>query len=61
MRSSEAADPGLHTGLAYLVKNEPYIEHILKYASQKDVSTPIPHSCSTNLGRRSAHVVVSRR
>ena len=42
MRSSEAADPGLHTGLAYLVKNEPYTEHILKYASQQDVSTPIP-------------------
>jgi hypothetical protein len=41
MRSTEAADPGLHTGLAYLVENEPYIEHVSKYASQKDVSDSI--------------------
>jgi len=38
MRSSEAADPGLHTGLAYFVKNEPYLEHVKKYATQTDVS-----------------------
>jgi hypothetical protein len=38
MRSSEAADPGLHTGFAYLVENAPYLEHVSKYASQKDVS-----------------------
>lgn len=37
MRSSVARDPGLHTGLAYFPDDEPYREHILKYASQKDV------------------------
>ncbi|KAF8834542.1 hypothetical protein BDN67DRAFT_992646 [Paxillus ammoniavirescens] len=38
-RSSNAADLGLHTGLAYFVPNQPYQEHILKYASQNDIST----------------------
>jgi hypothetical protein len=37
LQSSEAADPSLHTSLAYFVKNEPYIEHIKKYATQTDV------------------------
>lgn len=37
LRSSEAKDPGLHTGLAYFVENEEYREHILKSATQKDV------------------------
>lgn len=38
IRSSELADPGLHTGLAYFVENEGYKEHVLKSATQKDVS-----------------------
>lgn len=37
IRSSDAKDPGLHTGLAYFVENEPYREHLLKHASQVDV------------------------
>lgn len=39
MRSSNAKDPGLHTGMAYFPADQPYREHVLKYASQKDVST----------------------
>lgn len=39
MRSSDEADPGLHTGLAYLVPQMEYKAHILKHASQKDVRT----------------------
>ncbi|KAH7917767.1 hypothetical protein BV22DRAFT_1052206 [Leucogyrophana mollusca] len=38
MRSSDAADPGLHTGLAYFVPEAPYKAHLLKFASQKDMS-----------------------
>ncbi|KAG2101391.1 uncharacterized protein F5147DRAFT_747022 [Suillus discolor] len=38
-RSSSTADPGLHTGLAYFVPDKPYVEHILKNASQTDIST----------------------
>ncbi|PBK66203.1 hypothetical protein ARMSODRAFT_1021793 [Armillaria solidipes] len=38
-RSSQEKDPGLHTGLAYFVDTVPYLEHVRKYASQKDVST----------------------
>lgn len=38
MRSSIARDPGLHMGLAYFPDDELYRKHILKYASQKDVS-----------------------
>ena len=38
MRSSNAKDPGLHTGMAYFPTDQPYREHVLKYASQKDVS-----------------------
>ncbi len=30
-------DPGLHTGLAYMVKYAPYLLHVSKFASQKDV------------------------
>ncbi|KAH7917395.1 hypothetical protein BV22DRAFT_1026398 [Leucogyrophana mollusca] len=39
MRSTEAADPGLHTGLAYFLPRVLYNAHILKHASQKDIST----------------------
>ncbi|PBK59706.1 hypothetical protein ARMSODRAFT_991083 [Armillaria solidipes] len=38
-RSSQEKDPGLHTGLAYFVDPGPYLEHVRKYATQKDVST----------------------
>ena len=38
IRSSLAKDPGLHTGFAYFPPDEPYRQHVLKYASQKDVS-----------------------
>ena len=38
MRSSIKKDPGLHTGLAYFTDDEPYRKHVLKYATQKDVS-----------------------
>ncbi|KAG2097508.1 uncharacterized protein F5147DRAFT_777956 [Suillus discolor] len=37
--SSDTADPGLHTGLAYCVPNEEYKSHILKHVSQKDISS----------------------
>ncbi|KAJ8695381.1 hypothetical protein PTI98_007984 [Pleurotus ostreatus] len=43
LRSQETLDPGLHTGLAYFVPQKPYNEHILKFASQKDISIS---SCS---------------
>ena len=38
MRSSLKKDPGLHTGFAYFPEDTPYQKHILKYATQKDVS-----------------------
>ena len=38
MRSSLKRDPGLHTGFAYFPEDVPYQKHILKYATQKDVS-----------------------
>ncbi|KAG2126046.1 hypothetical protein DEU56DRAFT_916197 [Suillus clintonianus] len=38
-RSSDLADPGMHTGLAYFVVTKPYSAHVLQFASQKDVST----------------------
>lgn len=41
IRSSEAKDPGLHTGLAYFVENEGYREHLMKSVTQTDVSFPI--------------------
>ena len=37
MRSSISKDPGLHTGFAFFPEDGPYRQHILKYASQKDV------------------------
>ncbi|KAG2054274.1 hypothetical protein BDR06DRAFT_982471 [Suillus hirtellus] len=37
--SSEANNPGLHTGLAYFVPNKPYRAHILNNASQNDISS----------------------
>ena len=39
MRSSLKRDPGLHTGFAYFPEDAPYQKHILKYATQKDVSS----------------------
>lgn len=36
-RSSDLADPGMHTGLAYFVATKPYSAHVLQFASQKDV------------------------
>ena len=42
MRSSNAKDPGLHMGMAYFPTDQPYREHVLKYASQKDVSVSSP-------------------
>lgn len=38
IRSTDAANPGLHTGLAYFVENAAYKAHILQYATQEDVS-----------------------
>ena len=42
MRSSFKKDPGLHTGFAYFPDDVPYQKHILKYATQKDVHSPLP-------------------
>jgi len=42
MQSSNAKDPGLHTGMAYFPIDQLYHEHVLKYASQKDVSVSSP-------------------
>ncbi|KAG1844094.1 hypothetical protein C8R48DRAFT_750896 [Suillus tomentosus] len=39
IQSSDSADPGMHTGFAYFVANQPYNAHVLQFASQKDVST----------------------
>jgi hypothetical protein len=49
MRSSIAKDPGLHTGMAYFPDDKPYREHVLKYATQKDVSSPHSSSSITEL------------
>ena len=38
MRSSLKRDPGLHTGFTYFPEDAAYQKHILKYATQKDVS-----------------------
>ncbi|KAK0235659.1 hypothetical protein EDD85DRAFT_791120 [Armillaria nabsnona] len=38
-KSDDAADPGLHTGLAYCVEHEEYLTHVQKYASQTDISS----------------------
>lgn len=38
LRSSYAKDPGLGTGWAYFVPREEYIKHVLKFASDEDVS-----------------------
>ncbi|KAI6024028.1 hypothetical protein BKA83DRAFT_106314 [Pisolithus microcarpus] len=35
--SSGDRDPGVHTGLAYLVANGPYNKHVLQFAMQEDV------------------------
>ncbi|TDL20498.1 hypothetical protein BD410DRAFT_725441 [Rickenella mellea] len=37
--SSRAKDPGLGTGWAYFVEDEPYREHLLKYTDQQEMST----------------------
>ena len=53
MRSSIKKDPGLHTGMAYFTEDEPYRKHVLKYATQKDVSkfilANLPHSLTESL------------
>lgn len=38
LRSTEAADPGLHTGHAYFVSQPGYNDHLRKYVTQEDVS-----------------------
>ncbi|KAF8834462.1 hypothetical protein BDN67DRAFT_992665 [Paxillus ammoniavirescens] len=52
-QSSDVADPGLHTGLAYFIPNQPYEEHILKYVSQDNIST-----CSVGLCLCACHEFV---
>ncbi|KAJ8495283.1 hypothetical protein ONZ45_g12926 [Pleurotus djamor] len=39
LRNVENADPGLHTGLAYFVPSQPYNNHIMKHATEADIST----------------------
>ena len=62
MRSSESADPGLHTGLAYFVEDRPYKTHVLKHATQEDVS--VTHNLIvdflTPFSHRSAPVAASK-
>ena len=41
MRSSFKKHLGLHTGFAYFPEDAPYQKHILKYATQKDVRSPL--------------------
>ena len=36
--SSNERDPALGSGWGYFVSDEPYREHVLKYANQEDVS-----------------------
>ena len=36
--SSDAQDPGLGTGMAYVVAEGPYQEHLEKYSDQIEVS-----------------------
>ena len=38
LRTSAHEDPWLAPGLAYFVANAPYDDHILKHATQEDVS-----------------------
>ncbi|PBK85239.1 hypothetical protein ARMGADRAFT_1036529 [Armillaria gallica] len=38
-QSNSDVDPGLHTGLTYMVKYVLYLVHVKKFASQKDIST----------------------
>lgn len=38
LRRLSTKDPGLHTGLAYFVESNAYLEHIAGYPRQKDVS-----------------------
>ena len=60
MQSSNAKDPGLHMGMAYFQTDQPYCEHVLKYASQKDVSVSSPVRMTNLIHLWSAHAVVSR-
>ncbi|KAJ8518864.1 hypothetical protein ONZ45_g4098 [Pleurotus djamor] len=39
LRKSDKIDPGLHTGLAYFVPPKSYNEHVLKHATEADIST----------------------
>lgn len=60
-RSTEQKDPGLHTGLAYFVDDKPYKAHVMKFATQKDVSGA--HWCMsvvTDTSYRLVPAVVSR-
>lgn len=60
-RSTEQKDPGLHTGLAYFVDEKPYKEHVMKFATQKDVGGA--HTCICfvpDTSFRSAHAAVSK-
>lgn len=49
LRMSNAGDVGLHTGLAYFVDEAPYKAHVLKYATQEDVSSVYSLAGSTAL------------
>lgn len=62
LRRSSAPDPGLHTGLAYLVADKPYEAHYSKYKKQTDVSLQVLISSSgTDFLGRLATVADSRR
>ncbi|KAF8993816.1 hypothetical protein BDZ89DRAFT_972653, partial [Hymenopellis radicata] len=39
LRRPKSHDPGLHTGLAYFVERDPYLEYIAKHPGQKDISS----------------------
>ncbi|KAJ8502454.1 hypothetical protein ONZ45_g11741 [Pleurotus djamor] len=39
LRKNEKTDPGLHTGLAYFVPQQPYNEHILRHVTEADISS----------------------
>ncbi|PBK61727.1 hypothetical protein ARMSODRAFT_990587 [Armillaria solidipes] len=64
-KSSDAKDPGLHTGLAYFVEHEAYLEHVAKYATQKEISScsgfkTLAHAeTKNNKGLRATGVVMA--
>lgn len=59
MKSNEVVDPGLHTGRAYFVEQEPYMEHLRQYSTQVEVSTTTLYLFSTLMVCRPAPVVGS--